>query len=152
MIVTYDTATGAFVFDPGPLRPFGTNIEARLERHGHTVGFDGLSFGVAITRNGGAPETHAFPPPGVEYRSTDQNLLTTVPVRWQPDDEVTLDVWITNAGITRTAQHSLTVPRPPQPYPSWAWDGAKWIAPVPYPEGDGWYDWDEAAQGWVAVA
>lgn len=152
MRITYDTGTGEFAFDEGTLRSFGTSIEARLERHGQVVRFDGLSFGITIARNGNVTETHAFPPPGVSYRSTDQDRLTSVPVRWQPDETITLEVWIENAGMTRTARHSFTVPRPPQPYPSWVWTGARWSAPVPYPEGAGWYDWDEAARDWVPVA
>jgi hypothetical protein len=151
MRITHDTANGGFAFEDRRLHPFGASIEARLARHGRVVEFDGLEFGLSVTRNGGAPETHRFPPPGVTYRSTDQDRLTTVPVRWRPDDRVVLDVWITNGGITRRARHSLTVPRPPQPYPSWRWGGTGWEAPLPYPGVGALYDWDEAAGEWVAM-
>jgi len=42
---------------------------------------------------------------------------------------------------------------PPQPFPSWLLDESTglWEAPVPYPEGDGMYQWDEDAQEWVPV-
>lgn len=40
---------------------------------------------------------------------------------------------------------------PPQPFPSWTWDGDEWIAPVPMPEDGGEYWWDEDAQAWVPV-
>lgn len=40
--------------------------------------------------------------------------------------------------------------RPVQPYPSWSWDGEKWIAPTPEPT-DAVYDWDENSQSWVFV-
>lgn len=39
--------------------------------------------------------------------------------------------------------------RPPQPYPSWIWDGAGWVAPVPKPEEGGPWIWDEETQSWV---
>lgn len=39
--------------------------------------------------------------------------------------------------------------RPPQPYPSWVWDGQTWQAPVPAP--DGFYYWDERQLMWVEV-
>ena len=39
--------------------------------------------------------------------------------------------------------------RPPSPYPSWTWDGGEWVAPVPKPDGDYW--WDEGAQEWKPV-
>ena len=149
MRITYDTKTGVVSFDDSTIHPFGANIEARLERHRQTVRFEGLEFSVTITRNGGDPATHSFPPPGVTCRETDQDLLTVVPVRWRPDEAITLDVRITDGGITRTGQHSMTVPRPPRPYPSWTWDGSRWAAPVSYPDDGGIYQWDEAAQAWT---
>jgi hypothetical protein len=113
-----------------------------IDRHGRVVVFDGLEFGLAIARNGGVPETHRLPPPGVACRSTDQDLLTALHVRWQPDDVVVLDVRITNAGITRSA-HGTASPCPARPFPSWTWGGNGWAAPVPYPDDGGWYDWDD---------
>lgn len=42
---------------------------------------------------------------------------------------------------------------PPKPYPSWLLneDTCLWEPPVPYPEGDGFYNWDEANQTWTPV-
>ena len=151
MRITYDTATGDFAFEDGTIRPFGASIEARLDRHGETIHFDGLEFGLTITRDGGDPETHTFPPPGVTYRSTDQDLLTVVPVRWRPDEVITVEVRITTAGQTMTGRHGLTVPRPPRPYPSWVWDSTRWAAPVPEPDDGGLYQWDEAGKKWSAL-
>jgi hypothetical protein len=151
MIITYDTATQAFAFDEATVRPAGANIEARIARHGRTVPLAGLQFGITITHNDGSQQTHVFPPSGVTYVQTDQDKLTSVPVRWSTGDEVTVEVWLTTDAGTVTAQHSLTVPRPPQPYPSWTWDGSRWAAPVAYPEDGGLYQWDEAAQTWAAI-
>lgn len=41
----------------------------------------------------------------------------------------------------------------PQPFPSWTFDDVawQWVAPKPRPETGGPYDWDEAAQDWVAI-
>lgn len=41
--------------------------------------------------------------------------------------------------------------RPPQPYPSWTWDGTGWQPPVPYPDDDQFYTWDEDGQVWATV-
>ena len=41
--------------------------------------------------------------------------------------------------------------RPPQPYPSWTWNNG-WQPPVPYPDDDGFYEWDEAAQEWIELS
>jgi|GEM_PF-5180063 len=151
MRIIYDTATGQFSFDDSDVRPTGANITAWIERHGQVIPFQGLEFGVTVTQADGASEAFKFPAPGVVYLSTDQDMLENVPIKLAPGDEVTLDVWITNGGVTTTGQHSLTVPRPAQPYPSWTWDGARWVAPVSYPDDGGVYDWDEAAQAWVAI-
>ena len=39
----------------------------------------------------------------------------------------------------------------PQPYPSWLldMDTACWESPVPYPEEEGFYTWDEETLSWV---
>ena len=41
----------------------------------------------------------------------------------------------------------------PKPYPSWVLDEAtcRWTAPVPYPQDDKRYMWDEATTSWVEV-
>jgi len=40
---------------------------------------------------------------------------------------------------------------PPQPYASWVLDEdtCLWVAPVPYPEDNKEYTWDEDSQNWV---
>ena len=40
---------------------------------------------------------------------------------------------------------------PPKPFPSWLLneDTCLWESPVPYPEGDGFYTWDEESQSWL---
>ena len=42
---------------------------------------------------------------------------------------------------------------PIKPIPSWILDesGYKWIAPVPYPDDDKNYDWDESIVNWVEI-
>lgn len=42
---------------------------------------------------------------------------------------------------------------PPQPYPSWTLDEeANWVSPVPYPEDDKPYTWNEETTSWDEVA
>lgn len=57
------------------------------------------------------------------------------------------------AGIGYTYNADIDAFVPPQPYPSWVLnnDTAQWEAPVPMPEGDGMYFWDEETGAWVAV-
>ena len=40
----------------------------------------------------------------------------------------------------------------PQPYPSWSLNEQfRWEAPIPYPEDDNKYEWDEANQQWKII-
>lgn len=40
--------------------------------------------------------------------------------------------------------------RTPQPYPSWIWDN-DWQPPIPYPDDDGMWTWDEQQQAWILL-
>jgi hypothetical protein len=52
------------------------------------------------------------------------------------------------AGIGYTYDSNLDAFIPQQPYPSWTLDSnARWVAPVPRPEGSGW-SWNEESQSW----
>jgi hypothetical protein len=41
--------------------------------------------------------------------------------------------------------------RPPRPYLSWFWEGARWCAPIPPPH-DVECEWDEENASWVEIA
>ena len=58
------------------------------------------------------------------------------------------------AGIGYTYDEGRDAFIPPKPYPSWLLDEATclWEAPVPMPEDDGLYRWDEATGEWVVTA
>ena len=57
------------------------------------------------------------------------------------------------AGIGYTYDLGRDAFIPPKPYPSWLLDedSCQWESPVPMPEDDGLYCWDEAAGEWVAA-
>ena len=56
------------------------------------------------------------------------------------------------AGIGYTYNEENDVFIPPQPFPSWTLDEEfYWKAPVPYPEEDSEYYWDEENQTWVLM-
>lgn len=39
----------------------------------------------------------------------------------------------------------------PQPYPSWTRDKGIWIPPIPYPDDNKNYDWNEKNQSWDLI-
>lgn len=150
MQIVYDTAARTFNIDTSAPRPFGDSIEARINRHGQVVPFSGLSFGISITRNGGDPVEQVFPPQGVVYRETDQDILTAWRADWLPGETVEISVWMENGGSRVDGSASFVAPYPPKPFASWVWSGSSWAAPVPYPDDGGEYEWDEASTSWMS--
>ena len=57
------------------------------------------------------------------------------------------------AGIGYTYDKENDVFYGPQPYPSWTISAPTWTwtAPVPYPEGQVGYKWDEATKSWIVI-
>lgn len=57
------------------------------------------------------------------------------------------------AGIGYTYNETLDAFIPPKPFESWILDEetARWESPVPYPEGEGMYTWNEETTAWDEV-
>jgi len=57
------------------------------------------------------------------------------------------------AGISFRYDDDLDAFIPPQPFPSWILDEetAQWEAPIPYPDGDLMYSWNEDITDWEAI-
>ena len=112
---------------------------------------DALTFGYTVTVNGDETDSLTWPPSNIVIRELSPSRVFPYRLDAAPDDEVTLLVWATNAGVTFEGETTFTAPGPEQPYPSWTWSDGEWTAPVPYPDGDGWYEWDEEALDWVVI-
>jgi len=152
--VIFDTQTSDISFDTSAIGAYYCDFVAALERHGQTVDIRGLSYGADVRVNGELVLEKAWPPPGVMYVSTDQDMLVTERLtNFPPDAECSLSVWVENANGKFTGQTSFTIPRPEQPYASWVWNTKTliWEAPVPYPDDNKFYEWDEETQSWVEV-
>jgi hypothetical protein len=151
VLATLDLGTGSWAFVVAPETP-SPDLEIGFKRDGGPVEqFDRLAFGFTVVANGLPVLTKAYPPQGVKYVATDQTYLTNDRVHLASDDEVVLAVWAENGGERYEDQTMFVVPRPEKPYPSWQWEDGTWVAPVPYPEGEGFYTWDEDSQEWVEV-
>lgn len=57
------------------------------------------------------------------------------------------------AGIGYTYDKQRDAFIPPQPYPSWVLnnDTCLWDSPVPYPQDENQYDWNEQTQSWQVL-
>ena len=152
MIITYDTQANTLAIDHTGNHSWGTDVVAALNRHGQTGSLKGVSFGITVKADGETVLDQSWPPEGVRFSKTNQDTLATARAKWMPDQTISVDAWCINTlGQTVTATDSFVAPRPAQPYPSWTWNNG-WQPPVPYPDDDGFYEWDEAAQEWIELS
>lgn len=148
----FDVLTRTLSVDTSNAQPWGADLRAMLNRYGQRVDLRGVEMRLTVTADGETVADISLPPPGVRYRQTDQDVLATTRVSWQPDQEIVATAWLRTArGEEMTAEATLTAPRPPQPYPSWTWASGAWTPPGPYPTDGGKYVWDEDAGEWVAA-
>jgi hypothetical protein len=137
---TFDLQAG-WTFDGDPASAFGVRFS---DGDATRLYPDGLAFGWTC-----GDVTHEWPAANAVVREITPQRTFEFRLDVKPDDEITLDVWAENAGVRVEGETTWTVPRPAQPFGSWTWTDGAWTAPKPYPEGDGWYEWDEDAEAWV---
>jgi hypothetical protein len=113
------------------------------------VEFNNLRFGFTLQKDNIIIDSKEWPRQNIKYRRSDQEYLVVHRLMFQPDQTYDLYMWAENAGIRAEKTHILTIPRPPQPYPSWTWNGETWSSPVPYPEDGNDYMWDEDSGNWI---
>lgn len=113
------------------------------------VEFKDLQFKFELKQGETVKQHATYPPPNTRYVRTDQPYVVVERLLLQPENEYDLYLWAENNGESFETTVNFTTPRPKQPYDSWSWDGAQWNPPVPYPNDDKFYVWDEDAQKWV---
>jgi len=122
-----------------------------------TIQFTNLQFGYELKQEDNIKQYEIYPSPGGKYIRTDQPYLITKRINFSPDNTYTLYLWCENNSIRSETNFEFTTPKPLQPFSSWTWDGIKWNSPLPYPEDDQRYLWDEEThqsdntKGWVLI-
>lgn len=101
-------------------------------------------------------EQGLFERTGDVYKQTSYNTRAGVyytPGTTQPDPDQSKAYRKNYAGLGYTYDETRDAFIPPQPYPSWVLDefSCTWSAPVPHPNDDKIYRWDEEAGDWVEV-
>lgn len=145
--LNFADGTWEFVVEPESHFP---NIEVGFREGNNPAVFDGLAFGLTVTVNGQKRYAATYPPEGVAYKATDQTYISSDRVALAADDVATLAVWAENGGVWYDDEVTFTIPRPPQPYPSWTWSDG-WQPPIPYPDDENFYEWDEETFSWATV-
>ena len=112
---------------------------------------DRLRFGWTVTVNGEITDEAVFPTENVKYVSIRPTARFHARIDAAPDDQVTITFAASTGDDDQVEdQIDFTIPRPPQPYPSWVWGDGYWQAPKPYPDDEAPYVWDEDEQDWIA--
>ena len=145
MITATFDLTGGWTFDGDASSEFGVRfVSGKAER----LYPNGLAYGFTVKVGTKNTETYEWPPSNIVVRELSPNRLFHHRVDAKPDAKVTLKVWAKESGRKVEGEFKFTMPRPPQPYPSWTWDDG-WHPPVPYPDDDLPYVWDETEQAWA---
>lgn len=114
MDIVFDTATGQLAIEQTSLTPWGAPLRAVLKRHGQVIDLTGVEMRLTVTADGDQVFDLQLPPPGVRYRRTDQDVLATGQVRWQPGQSIEVAAWCrTRAGHEVTAEASFDAPHVP---------------------------------------
>lgn len=153
MRFTTDIVTKEWSFDEEDLKNFYLDVKFAFRDNGKLpVVFDELSFGYSLKLNSKKVSEDSLPLPGVTYISTDQDYVEGFLLpQLVGGKEYFINVWTKNAGDFWEYSTSFVMPMPISPYPSWTFDeeSGMWVPPIPYPDDDGLYDWDEESQNWV---
>lgn len=151
IIATDDLETGGWSFQTEDLAPNFADLLIGFTDDAPVVVFKDLRFGYELRQGENIKKYGVFPPPNVKYVRSDQEYLTAQRLDFRPEQTYELFMWCENGGERFEDTFTFTTPRPAQPYPSWVWDGEQWNSPVPYPDDDKDYYWDEDTTNWVEV-
>jgi hypothetical protein len=116
MDITFDTTTGQLAIDYTEINPWGADLRAMLNRHGNRINLNCVEMHLTVTADGAEIFDLHLPPPGVKYKQTDQDVLATGRVTWQPDQAIIVNAWCkTNSGHEVTAEAQFDSPPAPEP-------------------------------------
>jgi len=147
--ITFDPQTLELRFENNALSGYCDFIAA-LDRHNESVDISGLRYGATILIDDAIVAESSFPPEGVKYVSTDQDILEVQRLSPFPADaECKVIAWVDMLQGQVKSEFNFTVPRPTQPFTSWTWNGTTWIPPVDYPTDGISYIWDEDQNNWL---
>ena len=115
------------------------------------ISFKKLTFGFELKQGENIKQYGVYPPAGVKYVQTNQTYLTTVRLKTLPTETYELFLWAENDNTRIEKTFTLEIPKPPKPFESWIWNNEllHWNAPIPYPQDDKEYEWNEENQNWV---
>ena len=150
MKIFYDITSKEFFIEED--ETFFVNDFCFTDGENSTVIFNNLSFGIIIQKETEKILEETFPKNDIQYLETDQQVLEHIYCEQIfMGEEYNYTVWVNNSGEKIENSFVRNVPKPPSPYISWIWSNEThcWIAPIPYPDSDMYYIWNEEGQEWV---
>ena len=139
--------------DTNELGAFYNDLHIGFTDKAPIISFNNLQFGFELKQNKVIKQSGVYPPTGVKYVQTDQKYLVTVRLETLPTETYELFLWAENAETRIEKTFTLEIPKPTKPFESWIWDNEllHWEAPIPYPQDNKEYDWDEETTSWKII-
>ena len=110
-----------------------------------------LNFGFDFKKEKNTIKKMNFPPKGVKYIEFKNGYILSERLNTEPDNLYDIIVWAKKDDVRIEKTFTLEIPKPTKPFESWVWNNEllHWEAPIPYPQDDKEYEWDEENQNWV---
>lgn len=117
------------------------------------IEFRDLQFKYELRQKDNIKQYGVFPPPNTRYVRTDQEFLVVERLKLETETDYNLYLWAKNNKESFETTVAFTTPRPPQPFDSWTWnkDAGVWEPPVPKPDDNKYYEWNEDTQSWDEI-
>jgi len=113
------------------------------------VKFKDLRFKYELKQDANIKQYNVYPQPGVKYIKSDQKHIVVERLELDIEKEYELYLWAENDGKSFEMVFTFKTPRIKKPYNSWILNGEIWQPPVPYPDDENTYVWDEETLNWV---
>lgn len=132
------------------INPYFVDLCIGFESDSSIVVFSDLHFKFELKKDNEIVSYGEYPTAGARYIQTDEEFLMTQRILLVPESNYSVYVWSTNNKIISENTFNFQTEKPLQPFSSWTWNNQnkEWESPVPYPEGDNAYRWDEDTQSW----
>jgi hypothetical protein len=146
-----NTKTNNWVLDTTELGSFYNNLYIGFTNEEEIVDLRNIRFGFELKQGENIKQYGVFPPSNIKYIKTNQKYIVVVALRTIPKETYELYLWSENNNTLTEETFVFTIPQPKKPFSSWVWKEQKmnWEAPIPYPDDNKEYIWNEAEQEWT---
>lgn len=150
-----DIVKNNWFFDEEELSNYYIDIKIGFRNNGKLpVVFDQMSFGYSLMLGNNKISDDKMPPENVLYKETYEDFIHVFRVYdLIPQKEYTINVWTKNSDNFWDGSFSFILPLPVKMFPSYILDEetGRYLPPVPVPDNENSYVWDEESISWKLV-